>query len=383
MASETTLRVAIDATAVPRQMAGAGVYTYQLIRAMAQAQSQHSLVVFAREGMFEDLAREQWLHLVVVEPAWRGARLAWEQTVLPLILRRLRIDVLHSPHHHTPIAVRLPLASRSKLVVTVHDLTFMLIPKRYPLARRLFMEGVTRASALAADAIITPSQTIRQQVIERLRIPSERVVSIPEAASSIYQEATRAQIEEVRARYGLPGRYVLSVGSLEPGKNRARLFRALASLRAKGIDCSMAVVGQPAWKYERDYDLIRELDLTGNVTFLGYVPDEDMPPLYSGAALLAFPSLYEGFGLPVLESMACGTPVVTSNVSAPAEIADGASLLVDPFDVGAIASAIEAVLRDEKLRASLRELGLARAAEFSWARAARETLLLYELVAAR
>jgi glycosyltransferase involved in cell wall biosynthesis len=364
-------------------MAGAGVYTYQLVRALAEARPRHRLVVFARGGLFDDLAAERRLHVIAVAPSSRGARLAWEQTVLPLLLRRLRIDVLHSPHHHTPVAAALPLGARPKLVVTVHDVTFMRLPGRYPLARRLYMEAVTRAAARVADAIITPSQTVRGEVIERLGVRPERVVAIPEAAAAIYREAPRMQIEEVRARYGLPETYILSVGSLEPGKNRARLFRACAALRDKGVGCTIAVVGQPAWRYERDYDLVRELGLAGRVIFLGYVPDHDMPALYSGASLLAFPSLYEGFGLPVLEAMACGAPVVTSNVSATAEIAGDAALLIDPQDTTAIASAIERLLCDDGLRAELRERGLARAKEFSWERAARETLLLYELVAAQ
>jgi glycosyltransferase involved in cell wall biosynthesis len=220
-------------------------------------------------------------------------------------------------------------------------------------------------------------------VIERLGFRAERVVAIPEAAASNYVPAPRAQIEEVRAHYGLPGRYVLSVGSLEPGKNRARLFLAVASLRDKGIDCTVVVIGQPAWMYEQDYDLVRELGLSGRVIFLGYVPDRDMPALYSGATLFAFPSLYEGFGLPVLEAMACGTPVVTSNVSATAEVANDAAVLVDPLDIQAIGAAIETLLSDDSLRSDLREHGLRRASEFSWERAARETLLLYELVAAQ
>ncbi len=383
MATTRPLRIAIDASAVPRQPAGAGVYTSQLVRALANAETRHELVVFARPGLFDGLAGERRLRVIPIEPSSRATRFAWEQTSLPLLLRRLRIDVLHSPHHHTPVAAALPLGVRPKLVVTMHDVTFLLLPERYPLARRLYMQAVTRASARVADAIITPSQTVRRDVIEHLGVPPQRVVAIPEAAGEIYREAPRMQIEEVRARYGLPERYALSVGSLEPGKNRARLFRACALLYGKGIDCTIVVAGQPAWQYEADYDLVRELGLTGRVIFLGYVPDQDMPALYSGATLLAFPSLYEGFGLPVLEAMACGAPVVTSAVSATAEIAGDAALLVDPQDTNAIAAATERLLCDDGLRADLRQRGLARARQFSWEQTARETLLVYELVAAQ
>jgi glycosyltransferase involved in cell wall biosynthesis len=376
------LRIAIDASAIPKQMAGAGVYTYELIRALAALGSRHELFIFAKAGVFDGALQGAGTQIIHVQPGSRGGRLIWEQTQLPLLLRRFGIDVLHSPHHHAPVAVR-ALPHRPKLIVTIHDLTFMLIPERYPVARRLYMQTVTRTSARIADAIITPSQSVRGEVIERLGVEEERVVEIPEAASDCYRPVPRSDIDAVRARYGLPPRYVLSVGSLEPGKNRARLFRAMASLRGKGIECHVAVVGQPAWKYGGDYDLVHALGLSGQVSFLGYVPERDMPALYTGATLLAFPSLHEGFGLPVLEAMACGTPVVTSSVSATAEVAGDAALLVDPLDTAAIAGAIERLLTEETLRAALRERGLLRSAEFSWERTARETLLLYELVANR
>jgi glycosyltransferase involved in cell wall biosynthesis len=374
------LRIAIDGTAIPRRMAGAGVYTYQLVRALAETAGDHRLLVFARPGLFDDLAADHpRLRVVHVAPTSRAARLAWEQTVLPLLLRRLRVDVLHSPHHHTPLA-----SPGLRRVVTFHDLTFLLLPQRYPPARRLYMEGLTRAAARVADAIITPSQVVRQEVIDRLGVPVERVVAIPEAAGPQYEPIEDEDtLGRLRWKYRLPNRYILSVGSLEPGKNRARLIRAYARLRSEGIDSPLAIAGQPAWRYEGDFELVRRLGLDAHVRFLGYVPDEEMPALYSGATLLAFPSLYEGFGLPVLEAMACGTPVVTANVSASAEVAGAAAVLVDPKDTEALAEAMGRVLSDEALRADLRSRGLERAQQFSWQRAARQTLTVYEVVAAK
>jgi glycosyltransferase involved in cell wall biosynthesis len=364
-------------------MAGAGVYTYEIVRALALAHSNHRLFVFARHGLFDDLPGDAGIEVVYVEPDSRVARLAWEQTTLPLLLRRLDIDLLHSPHHHTPVGARLSGRRRTKLVVTIHDLTFMLIPERYPLTRRAYMTAATRASALIADAIVTPSNAVRDEVISHLGIRQERIVAIPEAPSARYQIAPPEHVHAARKRYGLPQCYMLSVGSLEPGKNRARLFQALASLLRKGIDPHVAIVGQPAWRYESDYERVREFGLGDHVSFLGYVPDEDMPALYGGATVFAFPSLHEGFGLPVLEAMSCGTPVVTSSGSATAEVAGDAALLVDPLDSNAIAVALERLLCDDELRAGLRARGLKRASEFSWERTARETMLLYELVASQ
>ncbi len=378
------IRIAIDGSAIPRQMAGAGVYTFELVRALAALPGDHDLTVFARPGLFDDMAQqERRLRVVHVDPRSRAARLVWEQTALLMLLRRLQIEVLHSPHHHLPVAATLIRAGskrRLRRVVTFHDVTFMLRPDRYPLARRLYMEAVTRASARLADAIITPSQAVRQDVMRKLGLPGERVVAIPEAAGPQFVPADEDAQGRARWKYRLPSRYILSVGSLEPGKNRGRLIRAYARLSTGGVDCPVVIAGQPAWRYEGDLALARRLGLGDQVRFLGYVPNVDLPALYSGATLFAFPSLYEGFGLPVLEAMACGTPVVTSNGSALAEVAGDAAVLVDPRDVDAIAKAMDQLLCDETLRADLRARGLERAKQFSWERTARETLSVYEIV---
>ncbi len=372
------MRIAVDGSAIPRQMAGAGVYTYQLVRALAETAGAHQLTVFARRGLFDELAAEQpRLQVIHIDQSSRAARLAWEQTRLPSLLRRHEIDLLHSPHHHTPLATRRPR------VVTFHDVTFLVLPERYPAARRLYMATVTRASARVADTIITPSQTVRRDVIDRLGVPDERVVTIPDAAGPQYVPVEdESALDRLRQQYQLPGRYILSIGSLEPGKNRGRLIQAYAGLEGAGVDCPLVVAGLPAWRYEGDYEQAQQLG-QGQVRFLGYVPDGDLPALYSAATLLAFPSLYEGFGLPVLEAMSCGTPVVTANVAGTAEIAGDAALLVDPRNVGALAEAMGRLLSDDALRTNLRARGLERAKQFSWQRTARETLSIYESAAAK
>jgi len=181
----------------------------------------------------------------------------------------------------------------------------------------------------------------------------------------------------VRRRYGLEGPFLLSVGSLEPGKNRERLLQAFARLQARGLKHTLVVAGQRAWRYEGEAPLARRLGLADSVRFLGHVPQADLPALYSAADLFVFPSLYEGFGLPALEAMACGTPVVASNVSALPEVVGDAALQVSPLDVEALADAIERLLRDDRLRADLRERGLERARQFSWEKAARRTAEVY------
>ena len=182
----------------------------------------------------------------------------------------------------------------------------------------------------------------------------------------------------VARRCGVDRPFVLSVGSREPGKNRTRLIRAMHELRGEGIDRALLIVGQKAWKYEDEAALVRELGMDDRVIFAGYAAGEDLPALYSAADVFAFPSLYEGFGVPVLEAMACGAPVVTSNVSATAEVADEAALLVDPLSVTSIRDGLRGLLVDAALRARLSRRGMERAASFSWRRAAEETHAVYE-----
>jgi glycosyltransferase involved in cell wall biosynthesis len=373
------MRIAFDATAIPRLMAGAAVYTYELARALAAVDSENEYVIFARGSHFDDLpAVRAGLRVLKVRAPSRPLRLLWEQTVLPWRLRRLRIDVLHSPHHTTPLA---PCGCRR--VVTFHDLTFFLLPERYPPTRRLYFQLMTRLSARVADAIIVPSEAVRGDVMRILPAsggPPERVFVIPEAAGPAFRPQDAVAIEAVRRRYGLEGPFLLSVGSLEPGKNRERLLQAFARLRARGLKHSLVVAGQRAWHYEGEAPLARRLGLADSVRFLGHVPQADLPALYSAADIFVFPSLYEGFGLPALEAMACGTPVVASNVSALPEVVGDAALRVSPLDVEALAGAMERLLRDDRLRSDLRERGLERAAQFSWEKAARETVEVYHRV---
>jgi glycosyltransferase involved in cell wall biosynthesis len=308
-------------------------------------------------------------HVAAHSPA---SRLIWEQAQMPGALERLGIDVLHSTHHTLPVR---PMSS--KKVVTIHDVTFFRIPQRYPPARRYYMQLVTWLAARVAQAIIVPSQTVRDDVVRTLHVRPDRVAVVYEAASADYRPIDPAEARAVACRYGLTEPFLLSVGSLEPGKNRARLIRALRALRDEGIAATLFIAGQPAWDFARDEQLVRQLRMQDRVVFGGYVPREDLPALHSASLAFVFPSLYEGFGLPAIEAMACGAPVLTSNVSATAEVAGDAAILVDPQSVDAIRDGLRRLLTDADLRGALSSAGIKRASEFSWRRAADETHAVY------
>ena len=366
------MRVAIDATSVPAKPAGAGVYAIELVRAMAERPARDGYAVFTRGPWFDALGAKPNWRIERVQAPTRARRLLWEQAALPGRVGALGIDVLHGTHHGVPVR---PM--RARRVVTVHDLTFLRIPQRYPPARRLYMQTITQLGARVADAIIAPSRVVREDIERLLPAGRGKVHVVHEAPAARYRPMARDEALGIARGYGIEPPYVLSVGSLEPGKNRRRVLEALAALRAEGVTPQFAIVGQPAWKYEEDAETVRVLGLEQQVRFLGYVPDDDLPALYAGADVFAYPSLYEGFGLCVLEAMACGTPVLTSAVSATAEVAGDAALLVDPASVDAIRDGLRGLLGDAGARRELSERGLARAAEFTWRRAADETYEVY------
>ena len=320
------MRIAIDATSIPPKPAGAGVYAIELVRALAERDRRDGYALFARtDALDEALAGHRNWHVEKVS-ASRPGRLAWEQIRLPGLLSALGIDVLHSTHHTLPLR---PV--RSRRVVTLHDVTFFRIPERYPPARRLYFGAITRLSAKVADAVIVPSESVRADVVRTLGISPGKIHVVYEAAGAQYRPIDAEIAAQGAEKYLLEPGFVLSVGSLEPGKNRRRLFRALKALRDDGVHAHLAIVGQPAWKYEEEAALVDQLGMGDRIHYLGYVPAADLPALYNAASVFAFPSLYEGFGLPVIEAMACGVPVLTSEVSATAEVAGDAAALVDPL----------------------------------------------------
>jgi glycosyltransferase involved in cell wall biosynthesis len=238
-----------------------------------------------------------------------------------------------------------------------------------------------RRTARRAAHIITVSEFSRRDLVETYRIAPEHITVTPEAAPRSFQPADIAEIERVRALYKIEGDYILAVGSIQPRKNLARLLAAYSDLlraRTHAKLPRLVLVGKRAWLYEETLRSVGELGLEESVTFTGYVPERDLPPLYSGALCFVYPSYFEGFGLPPLEAMKCGAPVITGNRTSLPEVVGTAGLMVDPFDKDALAEAMRRVIDDPQLRQTLRERGLIQARSFDWRETARLTLQAYE-----
>ena len=285
----------------------------------------------------------------------------------------------HAELYHATEHLLMPL-HRVPTVLTVHDLIFKLFPRYHKRLNYWFLNAAMPLFVQRADAVIAISQATRRDLITHYGTPPEKITVVYEAAAPGFRPPTPKAVAAVRARYGLPERFLLTVGTIEPRKNLVRLLKALVRLRRDDSDLHLVVVGSRGWLYEDFFRRRTELGLEDVVHLPGYVPDEDLPAVYGAATVVVMPSLYEGFGLPVLEAMACGVPVVSSRAASLPEIGGEAARYFDPTNVEEMAAVLAQVLRDTDLRAEMRAAGLEQAARFSWERTARETMAVYEKV---
>jgi len=269
---------------------------------------------------------------------------------------------------------------KGKCVVTVHDVIALALPELFPMKKRLVLKTAFSTIRKQVDLVVAPSESVKEDVMRHLKVERERIVVIPEGVEERFQPSgDPVRLEAVRRKYGLPPEYVLFVGVLEPRKNIPTLLRAFALLLAEKLDLGLKLViaGGRGWGLAEIGTMVRSLGLQGHVLFPGFIDEADLPHLYRGALLFVYPSLYEGFGLPILEAMGCGVPVITSNTSSMPEVAGDAAVLVDPTKPETLALAMASVLTDEALREKLRQKGIARARGFSWDAVARKTLEVY------
>jgi glycosyltransferase involved in cell wall biosynthesis len=393
------VRIGIDYTAAVNQGAGIGRYTRQLVQALLDLDAsrpsgtelrQDEYVLLAagggkpvRAGVsasesqirpisfdIQSIPNARFIRLPLTERAWA---ILWHRLRLPLWVELFsgKLDIFHSPDF------ALPPVRRACTVLTVHDLSFMRVPECSQPSLRTYLLRVVPPSVRRADVVLADSESTRSDVIELLGVSPDRVRVIYPGVDEGFRRVQDTQVlADVRRRYRLPEHFVLSVGTLQPRKNLPRLIEAYAQARMDA-DVKLVIAGGTGWMYEGIFRRVEELGLQSEVHFPGYVADDDLPALYTLADLFVFPSLYEGFGLPPLEAMACGTPVVTSNVSSLPEVVGDAALMVDPRDVGALANAMRRALGEPSLRSAMVQRGLAQAQGFTWARAAGQLRRLY------
>jgi glycosyltransferase involved in cell wall biosynthesis len=366
------MRIGIDVRITHYTRGGITNYALRLIRALAALDADPDYrVLHSRKD--RDPPRPAASFRPVA--CWTPAHHRLERWALGAELARLGLDLLHSPDFIPPAF------GYRRSVITVHDLNFLHYPEFLTAESRRYYNGQIAWAVRRADHILADSHATKADLVSMLRVAPEKVTVVHVAADPAYRPLAEAEARRVAAKYGLKPGYLLFVGTLEPRKNLPGLLQAYRLLRnARATEEPLVLVGGKGWLYGEIFERVEALYLAEHVRFLHDVPDADLPGLYSAAGVLTTPSFYEGFGLPALEAMSLGTPVVVSDRASLPEVVGQAGLLVDPDDPEDIARALGRVLSDEVLRTRMREQGLVQAAHFSWDRAARETLAVYREV---
>ena len=371
-------RIAIDYTPAFGQSGGIGRYVRELAAALATLDAPYDYRLFVSGATPPALpaapaANFAW-RPTAISPRWL-ARI-WQRARLPLPVEVFtgKVDLFHATDFVLPHTLE-----STRTLLTVHDLSFVRVPEAASPPLKAYLDAVVPRSVARADHILADSFATRDDLIELYKTPSRKITVLYSGVDQRFRRVADGRaLDAIRAKYGLAGGpYILSVGTVQPRKNYSRVIRALAEVRASGLDLRYAIAGGKGWLEDEMQRTIAATGMDDFVRLLGYVDDEDLPALYSGSRMLLMPSLYEGFGLPVLEAMACGVPVITSNVSSLPEVAGDAAIQVDPCDTAALRDAIIAVETEPNLREQLARKGYRRAERFTWQQSAAQLLSVY------
>lgn len=370
------MHIAIDAHSVGAGLGGNETYATNLIEALADIDSvnRYTLYVTKKEAVERFANRWPNVHLRLTLPHTPLVRIPLTLTVE---LRRRPVDILHVQYTSPPF-------TPCPVVNTIHDLSFEHLPETFKRRSWRQMRLTIRRSAQSAAHILTDCDFARDDILKTYGIAPERVTAVPLAAAVRFSPVRdERELDRVRNKYGINGKYILTVGSIQPRKNIPRLIRAYSMLcRERNLEPlpKLVVVGKRGWLYEDTLATAESSTVRDRIILTGYVDDKDLPALYSAASCFVYPSYFEGFGIPPLEAMRCGTPTITGDRTCFPEIIGDAGLMVDPFDEQAIKLGIVRVLTEQTLRDELIEKGLERANSYDWLKTARQTLDVYESV---
>lgn len=363
--------IGIDASrAVSAAPTGTEAYSFHLIRALLPHLRAHQVRLYMRAPLPPETFPGAEMRVIPFPRLWTHLRLSWE-------LLRHPVDLLFVPAHV------LPLYHPRRSLVTIHDVGYRFFPEAHPLTQRLYLAWSTRYNARAAARVIAVSHATQEALATSYGIPRQKIHVIPNGYTPDLAPVRDAQhLNAVRQKYSIPGEYILYLGRIQPRKNLPRLIRAFARIAEEYPDLSLVLAGPGGWLEQSIRAAIADVHLDGRVLLPGYVAAEDKAALLSGARVFAFPSLYEGFGIPVLEAQACETPVLTSTTSSLPEVAGDGAFLVDPTDEMAIADGLRRLLEDAALCEALRARGRMNVTRFSWESTARQTAALIEAMVA-
>lgn len=376
------MKIGIDITPLAQsKKAGIAWYSYNLLKNLSKIDTENFYILYAvsikkykeMKKIKEEFKQENFK----VSIKFFSSKIYnyTVQTFIPIEFYHGKFDIIHTLHPFSPVNIL------GKQVITIHDITPLINPDWFlPFHYEEFKFFILRA-VKRADKIIADSFSTKNDLINYFKLNSEKIDVVYLAPSEIYKKLEdKEKIEDVKKKYGITKKYLLFVGTIEPRKNIIRLIDAFILIKNKIPELQLVICGQIGWKSKIFYKKMAEIPekITKDIILTGYVPIYEMPYLYNGCEVFVYPSLYEGFGLPVIEAMACGVPVITSNISSLPEVAGNAGILVNPYNIEEIVYAIEKILTNVELRNELINKGLERAKLFSWEKTAKETLEIYK-----
>lgn len=369
------MHICIDVSPTAQKHAGLGRYAGEIARTLAADAEINLSLFYNREGNAElpdYLSHVPHQTVNIGNKPWRMGVFTSRLTRWPLDTVFGATEIFHATNH------LLAHFRQARTVYTLHDLIFLRYPEHHKSYNRWYLTLTMPHYLKAADAIITPSECSKQDALEFYDLPEQKIKVIYEAAAPHFKPTPDpTALQRVQQKYNVPDKFILHVATIEPRKNLNRLLDAFKAILIDQPQLKLVFIGKKGWLYDSFFEHIKELGLEDCVVFPGYVDEADLPVFYQLAEVFVFPSLYEGFGLPPLEAMSCGVPVVCSNSSSLPEVVGDAGLLVDPTDTAALAEAVRSVLDDADLRADLQQRSLRQAAKFSWEKAVEEHKAVY------
>ncbi len=352
---------------------GHGIYTYNLVKYLTDLDKSDQYILYLPNNCKYDLAKSSNFSVKNM-PSLHSNGYLRAMFTFPLELWRNPVDLFHGMYS-------VPMIKLKKIILTIFDFFLVLYPQYYPKRITIPVSAMIRKAVGRADKIITGSHFIKTEIMEFYKIPENRIEVIPLGVDqSFFERIDNTEIKDMKERYGIKGEYILAVGDLFPRKNIERLVDAFCILRKSksvNLDCKLVLTGGNLWKSGPLFKKINNSGFTDDIILTDYVTPYDLRLLYQGTQLFVYPSLYEGFGLPVLEAMASGAPVAISNISSMPEVAGSAGVYFDPYDIESIASAISKIIHDSDLRKELVKSGVERASEFNWSKVSEMTLAAY------
>ncbi len=358
------------ATEAGYRRAGIHVYISQLLNHLPQEEGMLKYHIFTNNWQVISPMAGRRFHRTRLPTQRPIVRIFWEQVLWPMAAARQKLDLLHS------LAFVTPMINYRPTIVTVYDLSFIHYPERFPPLQRAYLTNQTRRSCIHSRRVVTISESGRQDVSQYFGLPLEKIDVVHPGVESTFYPRPAVEVEAFRRREQLPNQFVLHVGTLQPRKNISLLISAFAMLEQPELE--LVLVGGKGWSYQEIYDKVAELGLERRVRFAGYVPDDELPLWYNAASVLVMASVYEGFGMPVAQAMACGIPVITAETSSLPEAAGGAARLFEPQDEMALAEHMATVLDDSQIAAKMRQQGLIQAQNFSWQQAGQKMAAIYQ-----